>query len=607
MDTAPSVRDTIAEPPSSPPIPDCRAELAWTMPDGRIERESVPLGVVDGLPCVRLAAGAIRAKGAARLAVTPEFARADKGEAGWWFSPYGHYGEWDRDEGSFFADDDRMTMPMFGWATPRGAFLAEIVSLKCYPKLLVAASAGRYAVSCVLDGELCSEPYEDFGIVYHAFPAGTPYATLCRRYRERQLARGAVTPLRERVRGNEALRHAIESPEIRIRQAWKPVPSPVPDQQPENEPPLHVAATFDRVKDISHALREAGVERAELCLVGWNIGGHDGRWPQAFPSEPRLGGDAKLREAIAAVQADGYQIVPHGNFRDSYRIADSWDAEWTVKNDDGSLQTDRGKTFSWGGGQPYVICPQRAYERFCTKDIPRMAAFGFRGIGYFDVVSILHAPFCHDPRHPCSRADAARWWGLCAEESKRALGGFASEGSVDHFAGSLDSVLYASFDDPFAIERREVPSRSLAKRMVPVFQLVYNGIIAQNPYTGTVNFPLKDRRWLLKLLECGGRPAFYFHSQFRADGAHWMGMTDLGCSSDAELLASVAKIKEGWDAWRPFARLQYEFMDGHDRLAPGVWLTTWGDGTRLVANYSDGPYVFEGRTVAPVDYALLEP
>ncbi len=585
-----------------------RATLAWTLPGGRVETETVPLCASGDRPCVRLSAAAIAAKGAVRLVVTPDFGRAEKGEEGWWFSPYGHYGEWDRDEGSFFADDDRMNMPMFGWATPRGAYLAVITSLKCYPKLQVGARGGRYEVSCVLDGELCTEPYEDFEIVYHVFPAGTPYAALCRRYREYQLSCGAVKPLRERVKDNPALKYAVEAPEIRIRQAWKPVPSPVPFQQPENEPEPFVAVPFDRVKDIARALKEAGVGNAELCLVGWNVGGHDGRWPQSFPAEPRLGGDAKLREAIAAVQAEGYQIVPHGNFRDAYVIADSWDGEWVAKEGtDGVIEPDRGGGITWGGGLAHIVCPKRAYERFCSKDIPRMAAFGFRGIGYFDVVSILHAPVCRDPRHPCNRAESARYWGLSAEISKRELGGFASEGAVDHFAGSLDSVLYASFDDPQKVEKGEIPARSLAKRMVPVFQLVYGGIIVQNPYTGTINVTLKDRYWLLKLLECGGRPNFYFHSQFRADGAHWMGMTDLRCDTDEALRASVAKIKEGWDLWRPFVRLQYEFMDGHDRLAPGVFLTTWGDGTRLVTNYASVPFDFEGRSVGPSDFLLLEP
>ena len=590
--------------------PDPEISLEWTFPDGRTERESVRAAVrPDGSLSLRIPAGRIAEMGAARLSATPSFGRAAKGEDGWWFSPYGHYGEWDRDEGRFFADDDRMNMPMFGWANPRGAFLAVIESLKCYPKLLVEVSGGRYSVSCVLDGELCTEPYEDFEIVYHPFPAGTGYAALCRRYREYQLSRGAVRPLRERVKDNPALKYAIEAPEIRVRQAWKPVPSPVPYQQPENEPEPHVAITFDRVKDIARALKAGGVGKAELCLVGWNVGGHDGRWPQAFPSEPRLGGDAKLREAIAAVQAEGYQIVPHGNYRDAYTIADSWDGEWTVKSaPDAPIESDRGGAFSWGGGLAHIVCPRRAYERFCSKDIPRMAAFGFKGIGYFDVVSILHAPICRDARHPCNRAESARWWGLSAEISKRELGGFSSEGAVDHFAGSLDSVLYASFDDPRKVERGEIPARSLAKRMVPVFQLVYNGIIAQNPYTETVNFTLKDPYWKLKLLECGGRPAFYFYSQFRADGAHWMGSSDLGCATDDELRAAVAKIKEGWDLWAPLARLQYEFMENHERLAEGVWRTTWSDGTAITVNYSPAPFdPGSGRTVPPSGFAVSEP
>ena len=583
--------------------------LEWTFADGRAERACVRATTrPDGALFLRLSTAEIRKPGAVRLSATPSFGHAAKGEAGWWFSPYGHYGEWDRDEGRFFADDDRMNMPMFGWSTPRGAFLAVIESLKCYPKLLVEADAGCYSVSCVLDGELCSEPYEDFGIAYHVFPAGTDYAALCRRYRECQLKRGAVRPLRDRVADNPALRYAVEAPEIRIRHAWKPVPSPVPYQQPENEPDIYVAATFDRVKDISRALRDAGVEKAELCLVGWNIGGHDGRWPQSFPAEPRLGGDAKLREAIAAVQADGYQIVPHGNFRDAYTIADCWDGEWVAKERGMEIEPDRGGTLTWGGGLPHIVCPRRAYERFCSKDIPRMAAFGFRGLGYFDVVSILQAPICRDPRHPCNRAESARWWGLCAEISKRELGGFASEGAVDHFAGSLDSVLYASFDDPVKIEKGEIPARSLAKRMIPVFQLVYNGIIVQNPYTATVNFPIKDRFWTLKLLECGGRPSFYFHSQFRVDGSHWMGMTDLRCETDAELRASVAKIREGCDIWRPFARLQYEFMENHERLADGVWRTTWGDGTSVTVNYSSVPFAQNGApAIPPLGFALNEP
>lgn len=88
---------------------------------------------------------------------------------------------------------------------------------------------------------------------------------------------------------------ASNSIEVRVRQGWKPVPSPVENQTPETEPPVHAACTFDRVCDIVDEFKKHGIPEAEFCLVGWNIGGHDGRFPQIFPVEPKLGGAENLK------------------------------------------------------------------------------------------------------------------------------------------------------------------------------------------------------------------------------------------------------------------------------------------------------------------------
>ena len=235
-----------------------------------------------------------------------------------------------------------------------------------------------------------------------------------------------------------------------------------------------------------------------------------------------------------------------------------------------------------------------------------MAALGFKGMGYFDVVSILPAQECRDPRHPLSFKDGARYWGLCAEEAKRAFGGFASEGCMDHFAASLDSVLYASCDDPQKIAAEWRAGKGLAKRLVPVFQIVYNGFIVSNPFSSTVNFTVQPSYWRLKLLEYGGRPNFYFYSKFLSNGNDWMGKGDLGCGTDDELRRSIAAIKEGADLYARFVRLQYLFIDGHRELAPGVYETRWSDGTALTVNYTEEPYVLpDGTAVAPLDWKLF--
>jgi len=573
-----------------------KAELFWTFPDGSEKCETVSLDATGNVFSLTLTKDFIRSRGACALRVIPEFACARKGEAGYWFSPYGYYGEWDCDNGAYDPpESERMNMQMFGWSTPRGAYLAIVTGMPYYGCMKVEVRQGDYRLSYSIGPELCARPYADFKMEFRAFPAGTGYSALCAEYRRYQLDRGAVRPLKERVKGNPILKQAVESPEIRIRQAWKPVPSPVPYQTPSNEPPVKAVVTFDRVKDIVTALKSNGVEKAELCLVGWNIGGHDGRWPQAFPAEPKLGGDDKLKETIAMAKSAGYLIVPHGNFRDAYTIADSWNEEWTLKYADGKLHPDREGKYTWGGGMPFVICPRRAYELFATRDMPKMAEYGFRGLGYFDVVSILLAPECHDPRHPCSFADSVRYWGLSAEISKRCFGGFASEGAVDHFAGSLDSVLYASFDLPDKIEDDYRAGRGIAKGHRPIFQLVYNGIIVQNPFTSTVNFTAQSKYWQLKLLEYGGRPNFYFYSKFKHDGGNWMGDGDLACGTDEELAWSVAKIAEGAALYARLNRLQYEFMTDHEALSDGVFRTTWSDGTSIVVDYRDKSFRVVGK------------
>lgn len=574
-----------------------KAELAWKFEKGRVVREMVTLAEEEDTYVWRISAADLRARGAKELRVTPAFGRARVGEKGYWFNPYGYYGEYTHTNGVFDLDafsGGRMNMPMYGWSTPRGAYLAIITSLKLYPRLCVNVKDGAYALSCCLNEEHCREPYEDFEIVFHRFPAGTPYAALCARYRDYQLARKAVRPLAERVKGNKYLKYAVEAPEVRIRQAWKPVPSLVPFQTPENEPPLKkVAVTFDRVGDIVRESQKQSLACAEFCLVGWNIGGHDGRWPQSFPAEPQLGGDAKMRALVAQTQKAGYQIVPHGNFIDGYVLSDSFDAEWLVKDRTGSVDNQK---MYWGGGRPFMICPQRAYEKFCFKDMPRMAAFGFRGLGYFDVVSIVFAPVCYDPRHPCTRKDSARYWGMCADIARREFGGFASEGAIDHFAGSLDSVLYACFTDP--VHFRSVKGFQLVSRIAPIFQLVYNGIIVSNPFTKTVNFTAQEKYFQLKLLEFGGRPNFYFYSKFLTDTkGDWMGKSDLGCATDAELAWSVGKIKAGCDVYLKVRDLQYQYMTGHDVLSADLVRTTWADGTRMYFNYGKKDVTHDGVAV----------
>ncbi|MGN0846648.1 MAG: DUF5696 domain-containing protein [Kiritimatiellia bacterium] len=575
--------------------------LGFEMQDGTRREATAPLAFEKGRATFRLARADVP-KGLRRLKITCADARVPAGTDGYWVNSDGELGTFRPRAADGVRRSGRPHMPFFGAVIPGASFVAIVKGMPYNYSFSVELKKGVYELSMAYDLHM-EDVYEDLEVEFIQLEgADANYAGMARVYRAHQLARGAVKPLRERAKAQPILDYAAQWPEVRVRHAWKPVPSPEPDQTVKNEPPVKPVITFDRLRQIADEFRRQGIGGAEFCLVGWNVGGHDGRWPQVFPVEPSLGGEEKLRAAIAHAQNLGYQVVAHCNHRDAYLIADAWDAEYIrEKNADGSLR--RGRT-TWGGGRMYTICPQRAYEKFALQQMPMVRALGFRGLHYLDVYSCVGAERCDDPRHPLDERASVRYVGHILQLGRDTFGGIASEGSYDQNAGQLDYVLYVSFARPF----EAATYRGLVDRLVPMFQLVYNGIILSNPYTTTVNAQIKGRPSELKTIEFGGRPTFYFYANFLTPGKgrNWMGDVDLECGTDEALAASVAHIKRGVEAYQKVWRLQYEFMDGHDELAPGIYRTRYSNGARVYVNYNESEIAVDGVRIPALDWIVRE-
>ena len=107
-------------------------------------------------------------------------------------------------------------------------------------------------------------------------------------------------------------------------------------------------------------------------------------------------------------------------------------------------------------------------------------------------------------------------------------------------------------------------------RLIPIWQLVYNGIILNNPFTETVNAPAKDLFTQTKLVEFNGRPTFYIYSKFKSDNKNWMGEIDLRCATDEELKQTAAFVKKGYDEFEALSDLQFQSAEQHG-IAPNVF------------------------------------
>ena len=582
---------------------DENVELNITYKDGTTELKTVKLEAKGGLFCekyLHLCIKPSELENVATVVVTPSFAHATEGEQGYFVAEDGllygfNHPTLTKD---YFRKTKHFRLAMSGVKTERGTYLAISKGLGFESVQLYTLKQGNYAFSYEYDLSKCGA-YEPLVIDFYPMEEGEDdYSAMARRYRQYLIENDYMPKmLKERVKDNEHLAYAATAPEIRIRQGWKPVPTPVKHQTLENEPEMRVVTTFDQVKDIVDELKRQGVNEAQLCLVGWNHKGHDGRYPTVFPVEPSLGGEEKLRECIKYAQANGYKIVGHTNRTDIYEISSDWnDGADAAKDPDGSFQANA----YWSAGQMYNICYKQSHDKYFWGYEPKVAELGFSGLEYVDVLSIIKPHVCYDPAHPCTRKEGVEYANKMLQGLRDLFGGSQSEGGVWFTAKSLDYAMYVTM----ALNRLE--KYEFIDDYVPIWHIVFNGYLLHNPASQTVNFTLKEPLYALRNAEYAARPMFYFNSAFVDDPKkNWMGNTDLTYKDKADLERSVAAVKRGYDAFKEWAYLQFETMEQHDKLAEGVYCSTYSDGSRVVVNYTKMPYIFEGQEVAPENYLII--
>ncbi len=528
-----------------------------------------------------------------------DFAVADAGDDGYFIVPEGaHYFDSfitefaDIEDAEFLSCGKSAFLPVFGAKKREKSFFARASGMKEACCVVVGVKDGKYYLypRFYLKSDTIREP---ISVVYESVTyEKASYAALAEWYRRYLLENVICKPITDR--SSPALDYAKDSIYVRIRQAWKPVPSPVPEQTDENEPPLHVACTFERVIDLMEECKKQGIDKAEFCLVGWNKSGHDGRWPQIFPAEPLLGGEDGLKKLIKRAKELGYRISCHTNSSESYSIADIYDENDLLRDKNGNFELD---PQMWGGGKARKLCPEKAYA-IAKKELPKVASLGFDGLHYVDVIGIADLLHCHDKKHPCDQKQSAEYYIKIAELCHELFGSFSSEGGRDFLAPYTDFALYISMKSPDAV------LSPLVSRYIPLWQLIYHGICLSNPYSLTVNVPLKGAYSRLLLHEYGGRPSFYFCSKFMTDpNKDWMGKTDMLCRTDEQLRESVAMLKDVYDEYKQISYLQDHFMTDHTVLDDGKVRVTYSDGSVMTVDYAsrtldvskDGKTVYKRR------------
>ncbi len=480
-----------------------------------------------------------------------------------------------RERENFVHENKVQHLPVFGLCHGGKCILSITTGMQYDSHTVIKLHDGVYSfyLRFAINGEA---PYESFSFELHELKGSDmTYSGMAREYRSYQLAHGFKS-IKEK--NDKELNFCAESMLIRIRHGWKPVPCTVFEQTPDTEPPMHVACTFSQVIKIMHAYKKKGIEKADFSLVGWNIKGHDGRWPQILPPEESLGGYDGLKELITEANKLGYRITCHTNSTDAYNIAENFDKDDIILNKDGELVW---RDAYWAGGKAYQICPECSV-RLAKETLPDVRKLGFCGTHYIDVITSVHPYTCHNKKHPLNKKQAVEKWNELFAYSKELFGGISCENACDHTLKDCNFVLYVSFFNgtlpPYVDES------------VPFWQIVYHGIVVSNPYATTVNAPASGKERLLKLIEYGGRPCLYYYSKFVSDGKNWISDNDFIADTDEDIERTADLAADEYKLLSPLSYLQYEFIEEHRKLSDKVYKTVYSDGTVVKVDYNSLTY-----------------
>ena len=169
--------------------------------------------------------------------VVADFARAKKGDDGYWVLPDGRLGKFTQDNGAADAAyrlktkpiykyiGPRPIMPVFGMKTPANCFIGVVKGLNLEMCPAAHVKDGVYTVfpRFFIKHMDTQKPYEDIVVDYYFLKgADADYSGMARKYRQLRLDAGEVKPLKERAKDNPQLQYTASSIFVRVLHGAKP-------------------------------------------------------------------------------------------------------------------------------------------------------------------------------------------------------------------------------------------------------------------------------------------------------------------------------------------------------------------------------------------------
>ena len=533
--------------------------------------------------------------------VIPDFMTARKGDEGYWIDARGAYGRFDKEVGGY--ENDRAGwMPIFGMKKGDALWYGQVMQWRCDYRFCVEATNGVYRAYPRFGVEGVREYYpiyQDIVVDYYRLDgAEADYVGYAKAYRKHQFEHSGIRMARDRARTNPVTKYLLDSFVIRISQHCRKqvLKDHTLRMTRANEQPLLVHMPFLITGDLMQQLHDAGVDKATFLSAGWTSGGYDGRYPDMFPVEPAIGGEAGFRALAKRCRDLGFQMSAEVDYTEMYGPADRFNLDLACRYANGQFP-DGG---FWPGGLAYNLCTKKALDLgWCQMDFARLRDVIGEGPLFFDVMSAIEPRRCGHPAHRMTSDDMGGVYSRLFDMAQKTMGGAASECGFDTGIRHLDYVNYLWHEIDFL---KNDKFKGFQSGVFPVWELVYHGVVfyTSDRYLQNHTYGNEDRSngafdfgWgvydrkedpykALKHVEFGSRPILYTHT-----------------------FDDVPSIVRAYNEYKPVRHLQKEEMLSHRELASDVFETDYEDGSRTVVNYRETRFEGDGLSVPALGYVLI--
>jgi len=360
--------------------------------------------------------------------------------------------------------------------------------------------------------------------------------------------------------------------------------------------PLKLTSYKD-AENMVNDFAKLGWKNVKVKFTGWFNRSYEHRVPSSIKLISDLGDKKSFVNFVSATQQNGFDMFPEADFM-FMRDLKTFDGFNLYRDTSRYVSRKRVEkypfSFVWFGerirwGKLSYLARPSVSMNMIDSFMKEAEKLGMRNIAFRNMGSRLGGDYNEKRR-------VSREVSIKIRQDKFAQ--LANAGSkIMVSAGYEYSVPWADFIIDMAVDYQGF---SITDAAVPFYQIALSGLV---PYTGrAINLAEDYTKNLLKSVECGAGLYFSFmteetvelqETKFRQFYANefgkWIG--------DADALYKKFSAD--------FAGVYGQAIEDHIILAPGVTVTEYGNGTRVVVNVSENSWDYNGRTLRADSYIVL--